>query len=108
MSYSFRLRFNVSDNKRLGVESNMITVFEKDQISIILKSKEEGKVIKESLLLVLLGRGYQTEELALAAGEVARDKISIALAELDVPANFGDRVGPSFLTVEGLEMLTKQ
>lgn len=106
MSYTFRLRFNISGKVRFPFEETFIIVFESEKNKITLGSPNVGISIKDSIQLVLIGQGYNTLEEAQAEGEIYRDRLTLAFSKLRFPADFGDRaVKDFFLTTYGLKML---
>lgn len=108
MSYSFRLRFRISDKINLGFEDRTVSIWDSDSIKINLHAHQPETNIKDSSNLVLKGYGYNTPEEAEIAGENARDILTLAFSKLRFPADFGDRIAKGFWTEYGLKMLGEQ
>ena len=121
MGYSFRIRFILPDQIRVGIESEecpltpegsipKITLRSKKPRSLIADSKElvPKLLISDSKELVLRGDGYSSEEEAWLAGEHARDAITRVFARLRMGADFGDRAPKGVVTNVGLKMLEQQ
>src|SRR5687768_4372766 len=108
MSYTFRLRFNISDKVKFPFEENVITIVETQKNKITLHSHKADISIKDSNKLVLRGQGYDTVEEAQAAGDLYRDRLTLAFSKLRFPADFGDRAAKGFWTIYGLKMLQEE
>jgi hypothetical protein len=105
MSYTFRLRFNISDKVKFPFEETFITIVESEKNKITLRSHKADISIKDTTQLVLRGEGYDTVEEAQAAGDIYRDRLTLTFSKLRFPADFGDRAAKGFWTKYGLEML---
>lgn len=108
MSFSFRLRFKISDRVRLPFDGSEILVYDEEPIKIKLRAHHSKKSIKESSQLVLWGKGYQSAEIAQIAGENARDQLITAFSMFRFPANFGDRTPKGHISDYGLKMLQER
>lgn len=108
MSYTFRLRFLISDKVKFPFEEKEVKLFEADKIKIKLATPEPNKTIKTSDQLVVKGEGYESAEAANIAGQNIRDRLTIAFSKLRFPADFGDRAAKGLYTEAGLKMLEKE
>ena len=109
MKYSFRIRFKLPDDRRIGIDSEkwpLTPVGSSPEITLC--SKKKGFPIKDAEELVLRGNGYSSEEEARIAGEQARDAATLAFARLHIGADFGNFAPKSCFTNAGLQMLEKQ
>lgn len=86
-------------------EETVIAVISSKKTKITLHSHQADTSIKDSTQLVLTGQGYETSEDAQTAGEISRDRLTLAFSKLRFPADFGDRAAKGFLTNYGLKML---
>jgi len=108
MSFSFRLRFKVSDRVNLPFDESVISIYDNAPFKIQLHAHQAKKSIKESSELVLKGEGYESVENAQIAGHNARDQLITAFAKFRFPADFGDRSPKGHLTEYGLKMLKER
>jgi len=108
MSYTFRLRFKISERKKLGIAEEEIIIEETQKTKIILRSAQREKAIKDCDELILKGVGYDTKEIAEKAGQKSRDNLTLAFCRLRFPANFGDRAAHGRFFEAGLKMLESE
>jgi hypothetical protein len=108
MSYSFRIRFNITDDVFIEINTPKVTVGTYMGCSITLYSHEESIPIKEARKLVLRGDGYASKEEALNAGLHCKDALSLTFARLRIGADFGDRAPKSGFYRSGLEWLREK
>ncbi len=105
MSYSFRIRFKLPDQLRIGIDSDkwLLTPFNSIP-EITLRSKNQGSPIKDAKEIVLRGDGYSSEEEACAEGERLKDALILVFARLRIGADFGDRAAKGCMTNFGLQL----
>jgi len=108
MSYSFRIRFRISDKVKLNIEESTISIFKSETIEINLHSQNNGCSINNSNQLILIGHGYNTLNIANEAGNKAKDQLIVAFARLRFPADFGDGKKKGILTAYGQEFFKKR
>lgn len=103
--YCFWNRFHLPDRVRLGVDAaKWALVDDGDQgISVLIRSAEDGKAIKEASTLILRGKGYEAQDEAWTEGYHWRDTLQAALALLGMGADFGDRRPGGGFTSHALE-----
>ena len=75
---------------------------------VIVRSIVLDEALEDADQLLLLGRGYESEEAAQEGGERWRGYLERALARVQMGADFGDRVSPSYMAPEFLETLAEQ
>lgn len=105
MSYSFRIRFELPAQLRIGIDSDkwLLTPFNSIP-EITLQSKNQGSPIKDVKEIVMRGDGYASEEEARAEGEQLKDVLILAFARLRIGADFGDRAPKGIITNFGLQI----
>jgi hypothetical protein len=109
MTYAFRIRFTLSPFIRLntGPEEEMAIAASSGE-GVKLRALQPGQALQDAEQLVLLGRGYASEQAARTAGSRWRGFVERALARVNIGANFGDRVPQSYMAPEYLKMLAHQ
>jgi len=108
MSYSFRIRFHLPDEYRIGINEPEVIIGNYLGSDILLKSKQVDKPINESDILIFRGDNYASQEQAENAGLHCKDILMLAFTQNHFGADFGDRAPLSVVTNAGLEMLKKQ
>ena len=114
MTFSFRNRIRLQDNKRLDTEAESydMSTDEDDAERVILQSGFRGQQMKDVGELFFTGSGYADFESALAAGIKWRQIVSAVLARLATGTEFGDHerenlepreIPPEFRTEVGLD-----
>ncbi len=130
MSYGFRVRFQLPNDRRLGISENSLILTPLNALNRVelqgpkpLPTKKTflGRLlawpsqraailpaIEDSTALAIRGYGYDTAERARDEGEKYRDALTLALLEVRVGADFGDRsLGRSRLTGIGAKGLAR-
>lgn len=105
--YSFRVRFAKSPLDTINIDAASIDLPESGG-PLQLRSPDLTTSIQDSKDLVLVGRGYQSEDLAVAAGRRFLDALTIALARIRVGADFGGRAAKGAFTTAGLRWLEER
>lgn len=91
MTFSFRNRIRLQDNKRLNIEAETYDLTNGDDGErVILQSGQQGQQIKDMGELFFAGSGYADFKSALAAGITWRQIVSAVLARLATGTEFGD------------------
>jgi hypothetical protein len=109
MTYAFRIRFTLSPLVRLNTgPQDEIAIVPSSTEDVKLRALQPGHTLDNADQLVLLGKGYPTEDAARLAGERWRGFAERALARLNIGANFGDRAPGSYMSPEFLRMLAAQ
>jgi hypothetical protein len=105
MSYTFRLRLNRSFSPTVNTDATEINIAVPEPgISMFLRAAAPlGSTLKNAKQWVLIGEGYHSETDALRAGERYQDAITIALAKVQLGADFGYRSPKSAFTPFGLQ-----
>lgn len=105
MSFSFRIRFHLPDEYRVGINSSELIIGNYLGSDIVLKSNQANTPISESHALILRGDNYASAEEAWNAGLHCKDVLILAFAQNRVGADFGERAPRSVVTNAGLKML---
>jgi hypothetical protein len=100
--HAFRLRFALSDLKRLPYTGDEHVVHEDVDTVIYLRA---GGAIEEADQVALIGKAFATEEAALEAGERWRIRLERTFACLGIGADFGDRAPVGGMTEAGLRVM---
>ena len=108
MSYSFRIRFHLPNEYRIGINEPEVIIGNYLRSDILLKSKQVDKPINESDILILRGDNYASQEQVENAGLHCKDILMLAFAQNHIGADFGYRAPTSFVTTAGLERFTRQ
>lgn len=105
MSYIFRLRLNRSPSPTLNTHAPELNIAVPEQgISMFLRAASPlGSTLQNAKQWVLVGEGYHSETDALQAGERYHDALTIALAKVQIAADFGYRSPKSAFTPQGLQ-----
>lgn len=107
--YCFRIRFLLGPHVRIDADVPEITLNNAaGPGEVILKSPVDGEMVKQATTLVLLGRGYGTENQARTHAARWRDALEPAFARLLIGADFGDRAAKGKFTDAGLQWLEAQ
>ena len=87
--YRFRLRFNVSEGRRINVDEAEVVL---EQVSSVvwLRALGGGQSLQDADTWLLLGSAYATESEAIAAGVHWRGVLERTFAVLSIAADFGD------------------
>jgi len=92
MSYSFRIRFRLPNNLRIGIETEKFLLTPIGTIpEISLSSKNQETPILSSVDLAFQGNGYISEAEAITSGNEFRDILIPVFSRLRIGADFGDR-----------------
>ena len=91
MENYIRIRFRTSDKRPLEINDEEIEIPHEGKDKLVLRSKEPGKTILNSVELILEGTGYENKEEAFRYGTKYKNALSLAFAYLRLPADFGDR-----------------
>lgn len=73
--YSFRLRFDLREEDRIGVDSEVVEILARDGITWTLKSAKSGAPISAHPSASILAKDFPTEEAARNAGRSCRHAI---------------------------------
>jgi hypothetical protein len=105
MSYTFRLRLNRSPSPTLNTDAPELNIAVPEQgISMFLRAASPiDSTLQNAKQWVLVGEGYHSETEALQAGERYQDAMTIALAKVQLGADFGYRSPKSAFTPLGLQ-----
>lgn len=104
--YCFRIRFVLGPHVQLDADLPEIVLQDSaGPEKILLKSPVDGETVKQARTLVLLGRGYETEDDARTDAGRWRDALQAAFARLLIAADFGDRAAKGMFTDAGLQWL---
>ena len=91
--WSFRLRFELGQTTGLQYEGEEWVVRDKVGERVVLAPADQASTISAARSLALVGRGYDGEDQASDAGLRWRDYLTLALAQINVGVDFGDRTG---------------
>lgn len=108
MAYSFRIRFELPDEYRIGINGPELIIGNYLGSDIVLKSNQADTPINESHTLILRGDNYASVEEAWNAGLHCKDVLMLAFSQNHIGADFGDRTPLSAFTNAGLEMLKEK
>jgi len=108
MSYSFRIRFHLPDEYRVGINEPELIIGNYLGSDIVLRSNQADTPINESPTLILRGDNYASVEEAWNAGLHCKDVLTLAFAQNHIGADFGDRTPRSAFTNAGLERLKER
>lgn len=100
--YAFRLRFVLSNLERLPYPGEEHVLHEDSCTVTYLRA---NGAINDTDQVALIGKAFDTEEEALAAGERWRHRLERAFACLSIGADFGDRAPSGGMTDEGLALM---
>ncbi len=88
--YRFRLRFDVSEGRRINIDEAEILLHD-DQSSVVwLRALGGGQPLQDADTWLLLGSAYTSESEAVAAGVRWRGVLEQTFAVLSIAADFGD------------------
>jgi hypothetical protein len=104
---SFRLHFRLPDTSALSIDKNSIDLSQISCFPLSLKSENPKETIHNSKDLVLIGSGFESEEIAYLNGQRFRDVLTISLSHCRIGAEFGDRMGQGGFTKDYLNTLEK-
>lgn len=96
-SFTFRIRFNFPLTNRIETEDEVWLLAEEPN-QVELRASTIGKSIRDDQRVVIIGRGYATEEQATVAGEQWTASAMRSFAAQHLQADFGDRAAKSFFT----------
>jgi len=91
MTWCFRLRFDLS--KRVNFEYNEAAwvITDDGSTRIVMHPADESETISGAKRLSLHGGSYETEPLAVTAGEQWRDWLILAFSSINMGVDFGER-----------------
>ncbi len=104
MSYAFRARFRVPVRAQLSATGNEVSLSEWEDVRLVAGVKDQSLTDAEWVLVI--GCGYESEEVAEQAAARWRGYIERGFARVSVPADFGARTG--VLTYAGQQMYEEQ
>ena len=102
VSFDFRSRFRLGDTVQLVGSQTSVTL---DRDERVVLAARGGMQIGAARELVLRGRGYSSEDAALRAAAQWRVWLMLALARVNVGADFGDRAPRGGFTPAGIAAL---
>ena len=106
MAHCFRIRFNLPEQLRIGVDSSRWLLTPPEiGLAVTLNAASPSDLIKDSRSLVLLGEGFNTAEDATSAAERWRDAMMLSFSRLRIGADFGERAAQRGVTEAGLTKL---
>lgn len=104
LSFSFRIRVNRAPTATILEESNEIVLPSGgEEFSVRLRANQ-GRAIRDSQQLSLVGTGYATVDDAEVAGSQYQNALMVALAASGVGVDFGHRAPKGFVTQDTLEL----
>jgi hypothetical protein len=104
--HTFRIRFLLSDRTRLLFDEAEHPVVTEDEVSVVLRSRDLPTPIRDADELLLLGTGYRSFDTAEQAGTAWLARLQLALARVNVGADFGLLAKPGgFFTTAGLQWM---
>lgn len=109
MTYSFRLRFDMSPKSFLKSSETSLQIHrDQNGREVHLRSRGKDVPISESNRLVIRSAGWESEVAAKSAADRYRDVLTIALARCRVGVDLGDRAATGAFTKLGLKMLERE
>ena len=107
--FAFRIRFVLSTFVRLNnAPEEALRIAAGSGEDVKLRALQPNEALNDADQLVVIGRGYGTEEAARAAGTRWRGFTERALARVNVAADFGDRAPGSAWTAVGLAEIARK
>lgn len=103
--YNFRIKFDRSERHRFNLDAEISRVELKP--NLVLQA-HGGTSLKEDSTWVVTGKGYETEEEALEAGEKVMSALLLAGARVGVGFDVGTHALGSWITDHGREKLLKE
>lgn len=104
--YSFRIRFTRSPRDTVNVDECSCQINSPKLPSpLVLTARDAEESIRNARTWTVRGSGWRTSKEAIEAGERCRDALMLALAELRIGADFGERTAKGVFTKAGLGML---
>jgi len=88
--YRFRLRFDVSEGRRVNIDEAEILIHEDAEIVVWLRALGSVRALQDADVWLLMGSAYSSEDEARAAGEHWRGVLERTFAVLGIAADFGD------------------
>ena len=103
MTYSFRIKFVLPPQIRLGIESDKLLITAPNNLpEISFRSIKSGIPISTSSDVIVIGEGYTSESEARLAGEEFMNSLIIAFSRLHIGANFSEREFKSYVSPDTL------
>jgi hypothetical protein len=104
-NYTVRIRFRIPSRDRLGIDEKEVTFALRGGQHVVLKSDNKEKAIKDADWLILVSRGWSSDEAANAAAEPLIGALGRALACYSMGADLGRRSSQGQFFKSGLQML---
>jgi hypothetical protein len=104
MSYAFRARFRMPGRARLSATGNEVSLSECEDVRLVAGPEEEP--LNDAEWVFVIGRGYESEEMAEQAAARWRGYVERGFARASIPADFDAPTG--VLTYVGEQICEEQ
>jgi hypothetical protein len=108
-TYRFRIRCELGEGVKIESDDRqwVLASTASDGEDVVLQPRGEA-TLRETRSLVLTGSSYSSEGDAETAGRRWMAALTVALARMNIGADFGDRAAPQGFTAHALEWFTQQ